>query len=71
MTVCPFCKAEIDGVIAKFEGRRITKYLIHNIIEGDMEVERWDAIDSRVTEDSLGRCSVSKVPTNFFHYFQR
>jgi len=43
----------IDAVIAKFEERRITKYLIRYVTEDSVEVERWDAIDSRVTEDSL------------------
>ena len=54
MTSCPFCRMRIDAVIAKFEERRITKYLIRYVTEDGMEVERWDAIDSRVTEDSLG-----------------
>jgi len=42
----------IDAVIAKFEERRITKYLIRYVTEDGMEVERWDVIDSRVTEYS-------------------
>jgi len=44
---------KIDAVIAKFEERRITKYLIRYVTEDGVKVERWDAIDSRVTEDSL------------------
>ena len=53
MPTCPFCRMKIDTVIAKFEERRITKYLIRHVTEDGVEVERWDAIDSRVTEDSL------------------
>ena len=53
MPVCPFCKSEIDGVIAKFAEKRITKYLIHYVTENDTEIERWDAVNSVVTEDSL------------------
>jgi len=53
MPACPFCRMRIDAVIAKFEERRITKYLIRYVTEDGVEVERWDAIDSRVTEDSL------------------
>jgi len=53
MSTCPFCGMRIDAVIAKFEERRITKYLIRRVIENGVEVERWDTIDSRVTEDSL------------------
>jgi len=44
---------KIDAVVAKFEERRITKYLIRYVTEDDVEVERWDTIDSRVTEDSV------------------
>jgi len=43
----------INAVIAKFEEQRITKYLIRYVTENGVEVEKWDAIDSRVTEDSL------------------
>jgi len=57
MPMCPFCETKIDAVIAKFEERRITKYLIHYVTEDGMEVERWDKIDSRVTEDSLMKVS--------------
>jgi len=53
MPACPFCRMRIDAVIAKFEERRITKYLIRYVTEDGVEVERWDAIDSRVTENSL------------------
>jgi len=53
MATCPFCRTRIDAVIAKFEERRITKYIIRYVTEDGVEVERWDAIDSRVTEDSL------------------
>lgn len=53
MPACPFCRMRIDAVIAKFEERRITKYLIRYVTEDGVEVERWDAIDSRVTEGSL------------------
>jgi len=53
MPACPFCRMRIDAVIAKFEERRITKYLIRYVTEDGVEVERWDAIDSRVTGDSL------------------
>jgi len=41
MPMCPFCETKIDAVIAKFEERRITKYLIHYVTEDGMEVERW------------------------------
>ena len=53
MPACPFCGMKIDAVIAKFEERRITKYLIRYVTEDGVEVERWDTIDSRVTEDSV------------------
>jgi len=60
MPSCSFCRMRIDAIIAKFEERRITKYLIRYVTEVGVEVERWDAIDSRVTEDSLGGYSLPK-----------
>lgn len=41
MPACPFCRMRIDAVIAKFEERRITKYLIRYATEDGVEVERW------------------------------
>ena len=40
MPACPFCRMRIDAVIAKFEERRITKYLIRYVTEDDAEVRK-------------------------------
>ncbi|RLG02013.1 MAG: hypothetical protein DRN49_00040 [Thaumarchaeota archaeon] len=44
---------KIDTVIAAFEERCITKYLIRYVSEDGKKVERWSPMDSRVIEDSL------------------